>query len=193
MSEFVVKYCRQTQYIYPYLAALKGDERVPLCIPCVNWQRRCTLGQKKRCAGKKPLLLMDHFILFMLEPGRVTIPDQRCLHLLVKALMQADNPPPALALMPVQVQAMVAMLPAFWGKTKPSLAYSNSSASPDVVAAKSGHAGTGQTQPQPPDLLHLLVRVWWEYHGRTVFFAHNITPKLVRKMFKDCGDSGVLT
>ncbi len=29
-----------------------------------------------------------------------------------------------------------------------------------------------------------IVRVWWEYNGRTAFFAHHLTAKLVRRCLK---------
>ena len=156
----MVDYCRPTEFVYQVFASLKGNRRLPLCIACVNWQRRCSKGQRKRCNGKKPMLLMDHFITFMLEPGKTIVPDQRCGLRLVKALLSeldAKSEEPrefessALALMPVQVQVMVSGLPR------------------DI---------SGET------LLPQLVKAWWEFNGRTVFFAHNLTAKLVRKMIK---------
>ena len=156
IREFVKEYCRPTAFIYPVFAEIRGDRRVPLCIACVNWQRRCSKGQRKRCNGKKPMLLMDHFVAFMLEPGKTIVPDQRCTLRLVKALLagldgEGSGEPLGLSLMPVQVQAMVARLPR------------------DI---------TSET------LLPQLVKAWWEFNGKTVFFAHNLTAKLVRKMIK---------
>lgn len=107
------------------------------------------------------MLLMDHFVAFMLEPGKTIVPDQRCTLRLVKALLAAldgsKSPeagleePRGWTLMPVQVQAMVARLP---------------------------RNITSET------LLPQLVKAWWEFNGKTVFFAHNLTAKLVRKMIK---------
>ncbi len=156
IRDFVVDFCRPTSFIYPFFANLKGDRRVPLCIACVNWQRRCSKGQRKRCNGRKPMLLMDHFVAFMLEPGKTMVPDQRCALRLVRALLAAldSGARPTgrlLDRMPVQVQVMVSGLPR------------------DV---------TGET------LLPQLVKAWWEFNGRSVFFAHNLTAKLVRKMIK---------
>ena len=160
IKEFVTEYCRPTAFLFQVFANLKGDRRVPLCIACVNWQRRCSKGQRKRCNGRKPMLLMDHFVMFMLEPGKTIVPDQRCGLRLVKALLAAldsssETPYPLsqspLSLMPVQVQMMVASLPR------------------DI---------SGET------LLPQLVKAWWEFNGRSVFFAHNLTAKLVRKMIK---------
>ena len=97
---------------------------------------------------------MDHFVAFMLEPGKTIVPDQRCTLRLVKALLAGlggSREARGLALMPVQVQAMVARLPR------------------DI---------TSET------LLPQLVKAWWEFNGKTVFFAHNLTAKLVRKMIK---------
>ena len=102
------------------------------------------------------MLLMDHFVMFMLEPGKTIVPDQRCGLRLVKALLAgldsgSESPANPLSMMPVQVQTMVASLPR------------------DI---------SGET------LLSHLVRAWWEFNGRSVFFAHNLTAKLVRKMIK---------
>jgi hypothetical protein len=156
IREFVTEHCRPTPFMYQVFANLKGDQRVPLCIACVNWQRRCSKGQRKRCNGRKPMLLMDHFVMFMLEPGKTIVPDQRCGLRLVKALLAgldsgSESPANPLTMMPVQVQTMVASLPR------------------DI---------SGET------LLTHLVRAWWEFNGRSVFFAHNLTAKLVRKMIK---------
>lgn len=92
--------------------------------------------------------------MFMLEPGKTVVPDQRCALRLVKALLhELDSGTDAatLQLMPVQVQVMVSKLPR------------------DI---------SGDT------LLPQLVKAWWEFNGRSVFFAHNLTAKLVRKMIK---------
>ena len=103
------------------------------------------------------MLLMDHFVAFMLEPGKTIVPDQRCALRLVKALLaeldHSEEPREsrALELMPVQVQVMVSRLP---------------------------RNVTGDT------LLPQLVKAWWEFNGKTVFFSHNLTAKLVRKMIK---------
>ena len=96
--------------------------------------------------------------MFMLEPGKTVVPDQRCALRLVKALLveidsgtSSSAAQAALQLMPVQVQVMVSKLPR------------------DI---------SGDT------LLPQLVKAWWEFNGRSVFFAHNLTAKLVRKMIK---------
>ena len=159
LGEFVGRFCRPTEVVYPHLVRLKGEDRLPLCIPCVNWQRRCGQGQRKRCGGEKPYLLADHFVIFMLEPGRVTVPDLRCTLRLVHALATEECARPLLGLMPVQVQAMV-----------------------EVIA---GRIERGQKILTTDNLLNELVRAWWEYNGRTVFFAHNVTAKFVRKMIKE--------
>ena len=106
--------------------------------------------------GKKPYLLLDQFILFMLEPGKTHIPDQRCCLRLVRALRDANPAPWLFWLLPLPVRVMLEMV------------------SPEEVEG---------------DLLGGLVRVWWEYNGRSVFFAHNMTAKLVRKMVKN-GEAG---
>lgn len=106
IGEFVVKHCQETRYLYPRLASLRGEGRTPICLPCVNWQRRCAQGQRKRCQGRRPYLLMDHFALFMLSPGQVHVPDQRCALRLVQALLGGHGGG-LLHSLPVQVQCMV--------------------------------------------------------------------------------------
>ena len=164
VAEFVVRFCRPADYFYPRLAAMSGEDRLPLCIPCVNWQRRCTLGQRKRCQGQKPYLLMDHFALFMLEPGRVSVPDQRCMLRMVRGFLAEADGSSGMGVFPVPVQAMIGML-------RKRLSVNR------VVL-------TGE------NLLSELVCTWWDYNGRTVFFAHNLTAKMVRKMVKESGGAG---
>lgn len=154
IREFVTKYCRPTAYIYPVYSNLKGDARIPLCIACVNWQRRCCNGQRKRCNGKKPMLLMDHFVMFMLEPGKTVVPDQRCALRLVKALLHELDSGTDAA----TLQLMPVQV--------------------QVMVSKLPRDISGDT------LLPQLVKAWWEFNGRSVFFAHNLTAKLVRKMIK---------
>jgi hypothetical protein len=156
IREFVTRYCRPTAFIYPIYANLKGDTRIPLCIACVNWQRRCCNGQRKRCNGKKPMLLMDHFVMFMLEPGKTVVPDQRCALRLVKALLAALDS----------------------GQQCQRGALELMPVPVQVMVSKLPRDISGDT------LLPQLVKAWWEYNGRTVFFAHNLTAKLVRKMIK---------
>lgn len=96
---------------------------------------------------------MDQVTLFMMEPGTVPFPDQRCVLRLVMSLRTPGTdwvPRLLLGLMPVPVQTMISMLP----------------------------------EKVEGSVLTALVRVWWEYNGRTVFFSHHLTAKLVRKMIK---------
>jgi hypothetical protein len=146
--------CQPTPYGYQHFSSIKGEDRVLLCISCVNWQRRAS-GACKRKTGtaRKPLLLMDQVTLFMMEPGTVPFPDQRCVLRLVMSLRTPGTdwvPRLLLGLMPVPVQTMISMLP----------------------------------EKVEGSVLTALVRVWWEYNGRTVFFSHHLTAKLVRKMIK---------
>lgn len=109
LGAFVKKHCRATPYLYQRMVSPTGNARAPVCLPCVNWQRRCTQGPRVRCQGQRPYLLMDHFALFMLEPGKVTVPDQRCALRLVSALL-AGHGGPSLACLPVPVQKMVTLI-----------------------------------------------------------------------------------
>ena len=110
LSQFVSTRCHPTPYGYQYFSKAKGEDKVLLCISCVNWQRRSSLRRK---SGKKPLMLMDQVALFMMEPGTTPFPDQRCVLRLVRSLRNCDHwvPKLLLGLMPVPVQTMIAMLP----------------------------------------------------------------------------------
>jgi hypothetical protein len=159
IGQFVAARCQPTPYGYNFFSSAHGEERVLLCISCVNWQRRASgAGRKKALQTKKPMLLMDQIILFMLEPGTIQFPDQRCVSRLVTSLKTMGDgsidwvPRLILGLMPVQVQTMIGMLP--------------------LLPTES--------------MLNAIVRVWWEFNGRTVFFSHHLTAKLVRKMVKTC-------
>ncbi len=102
---------------------------------------------------------MDQVALFMLEPGTIQFPDQRCVLRFVMSLRTVSDgctdwvPNLLLGLMPVQVQTMIGMLP------------------PQLTE----------------NVLNSIVRVWWDYNGQTPFFAHHLTAKLVRKMIKNAG------
>ena len=153
LAQFVSARCQPTPYGYQFFSAAQGETRVMLCISCVNWQRRASNAGRKK--AKQPLLL-DQVALFMLEPGTIPFPDQRCvLRLLTKMRDPGDDwvPKMLFGLLPVPVQTMIGMLP-----------------SPPCDPGES--------------VLRAIVRVWWEYNGRTVFFAHHLTAKLVRKMIK---------
>ena len=165
IGQFVSTRCQPTPYGHLHFSGVKGEDRVLLCISCVNWQRRaCGAGKRKTGAVRKPLLLMDQVALFMMQPGVVPFPDQRCVLRLVMSLRTHGTdwvPKLLLGLMPVPVQTMISMLP-------------------DQVEGS---------------VLTALVRVWWDYNGNTVFFSHHLTAKLVRKMVKgvralDSGGSG---
>lgn len=154
IQAFVSKFCKKTPFFYDLFCCKADDKRISLCIACVNWQRRCLNGQNKRRQGGKHMLLLDHFILFMLEPGKTSLPDQRCCLRLVKALVdELDGAPssPFLTPMPLQVQMMVSKLP---------------------------RNISGET------MLNDLVMAWWNFNGRCIFFMNNITAKLVRRMLK---------
>jgi hypothetical protein len=115
MSEirsFVKEWCRPTDYFYKVLQELKGKDRLPLCIPCVNWQRWCIQGMKKRAGGKKPMLLVDQFVMFMTEPGKTLAPDQRCLLRLVRSLKDKRQASFLLDVLPIHVRVMVSKIPA---------------------------------------------------------------------------------
>ena len=111
--------------------------------------------------GKFPSASLDDAIhdlerASQLEPGTIPFPDQRCvLRLLTKMRDPGDDWVPKM---------LFDLLPV-------------------PVQTMIGML------PSPPcdpgeSVLRAIVRVWWEYNGRTVFFAHHLTAKLVRKMIK---------
>jgi hypothetical protein len=162
LGQFVAQRCRATPYAYQFFSGVRGEQRVLLCISCVNWQRRCAYQGRKPAtkgkAGQRPLLFIDQFVLFMLQPGTIIFPDQRCVLRLLNALRREDGDWVSkllMGLLPVPVQAMV-------------LSLDMASLSPLPEA----------------NVLHSMVRAWWEYNGRTVFFAHHLTAKLVRRVIK---------
>ena len=155
LRQFVTQRCRPTPYAYAAFAGLQGEERALLCIPCVNWQRRCMRWR----APQKPLLLIDQLILFMLEPGRTPVPDQRCALRLMRSLRRRDGDCVShllLGAMPVPVQAMLFSLP---------------------ESVFDGEEPLGVA----------LVRAWWDFNGRTCFLSHHMTAKLVRRLIKSEG------
>ena len=162
LGQFVMQRCRATPYAYQFFSGVRGEQRVLLCISCVNWQRRCAYQGRRPAvkgkAGQRPLLFIDQFVLFMLRPGTIIFPDQRCVLRLLHALRREDADWVSrllMGLLPVPVQAMVLSL--------------------DMTTLS----------PLPEaNVLHCMVRAWWEYNGRTVFFAHHLTAKLVRRIIK---------
>ena len=168
---FVSLRCQPTPHAFQYFSAVRGEQRVMLCISCVNWQRRA-LGQGRRPitnpkarpgrtnrgVSQRPYLLLDQFSLFMLRPGTVVFPDQRCVLRLVQAVRRDDGdwvPRLLLSLLPVPVQAMVLTL--------------------NVASL---------TPLSDGSVLNAMVAVWWEFNGRTAFFSHHLTAKLVRRVLK---------
>ncbi len=90
--KFVNECCKATPFLHACLSnQLKmQDDKLFICIPCVNWKRRASQGNLKRV--QRPMLQLDQMILFLLQPGRHQEPDQRCMDRLVKAVRQDDNP-----------------------------------------------------------------------------------------------------
>jgi hypothetical protein len=155
LRQFVVQRCRPTPYAYAAFAGLHGEERALLCIPCVNWQRRCVRWR----GPQKPLLLADQLILFMLEPGKTPVPDQRCALRLMRSLRRRDGDCVSqllLGSMLVPVQAILLSLP-------------------EEVFGGEEPLGTA------------LVRAWWDYNGLTCFLSHHMTAKLIRRLIKAGG------
>ena len=166
LSHFVTTRCQPTPYAYQYFSGVRGEDSVLLCISCVHWQRRaCGQGKRPSVSNnkpkKRPLLFIDQFALFMLKPGTTAFPDQRCVLRLVLALQGTQKsedwvPRLLLGLLPVPVQTMVLSI--------------------DMRSL--------QGMMSDSSVLNGMVKAWWEYNGRTSFFSHHLTAKLVRKVLK---------
>ncbi len=100
VRKFVADRCRPTPFAHLHLINGQTAGRGGLCIPCVNWKRRASGTGLRRCA--RPLLQIDQIILYMLDPGSVPEPDQRCMDRLFRALRLPDNPLRASYPLPVQ-------------------------------------------------------------------------------------------
>lgn len=140
LQAFVRASCVPTPLAYARIAdAFDLPEEAPVCIPCVNWKRRASAR-----GGKKSHLQLDQLISYVLQPGRMAEPDQRCVARLLEAL--ADPSSPFAACVPLPVRTIVASLEA-----------------PDLPS---------------------ITKAWWELNGRTRFFRHPQTARLVRTMQK---------
>jgi hypothetical protein len=149
LKDFVANFCKPTPFVFGVLArpllACEMDERVPICIPCVNWKRRVeSLGLKR---VRYPMLQMDQFIMFLMQPGVFPEPDTRCLNRLIKAARQPDNR--FIDVFPLPVKTIMAN-----------------------TASSSWKA---------------CILAWWEYNGRTHFFASGQEAKRVRRAVKRIG------
>ena len=79
--------CKPTPFAYQAFQAFIGLQStglLMLCISCVSRQRRAMLAKNRL----KNHLLVDKFILSSLQPGSVSIPEQRCILLLLQSLRQ---------------------------------------------------------------------------------------------------------
>ena len=102
------------------------------------------------------MLLMDQVAVFMLQPGIILFPDQRYVLRLLTAMREpGDDWVPKL---------LLGLMPV------PVQTMIGMMPSPPCGPYESVHS--------------VIVRVWWEYNGRTVFFAHHMTAKLIRKCLK---------
>ena len=180
LKQFVMTKCKPAPYLFGYFSSLnvEGGGYTMLCIACLNWQRRALVSRMKRGKyGAKPLLVMDQFTTFMMQPGITQLPDKRCILRLLAGLRRVSDlnvgraavvseqdkgPLFLLQLMPTPVQVIISMLPM------------------DIVGGlRTSH------YPGNIPLMNLLLKAWWDYNGRSVFFTHHMTAKLVRRMIKD--------
>jgi hypothetical protein len=161
LKTFVQSQCYETPYMFKTLLnmEIQEDTKSTWCIPCINWKRRCFVGDLSRSKKHpiygqfkhpsvkkfpKPLLQMDQFILFLMQPGRYHVPDKRCFDRLMVAIKDPENP---------------------WRTCIPQTVQS-------ILQLAEG------------DTVHDLVRAWWKYNNQTSFFRHSETARLVRAVIK---------
>jgi hypothetical protein len=104
MQRFIKKECQPTPFVYQWL--ITQETSCAVCIPCLNWKRRCVVRSrdnkkiKRRVkkmafilpASEKPFLPIDQMILFCVMPGRYHMPDKRCIERLLVSLCDRNNP-----------------------------------------------------------------------------------------------------
>ena len=177
IGEFVKSWCKPSPFLYTALVNLTGPEKLDLCIPCINWFRRCSQGMKKRSGGDKQMLLVDQMIQYMIEPGSIIQPDQRCMWRLLKIFKyseQTGDLPAWYEVVPMPVKVMLSRI-----SGEKILAYTGNTMDPDAPELLRRACKEGRV------VFDEMVRVWWEYNGRTRFFLHQRTARLVRKYIKD--------
>lgn len=150
--------CIATPFAYQTLLhASDVQAREPICIPCVNWKRRLEGGHQRKVylqvflacfcefsSQSNPDSQVDQTILYLLHPGRVHEPDQRCVERLLRALQSPLN----------RVRGAIPL---------PALTILGNLDRHDIPS---------------------ITRAWWDYNGRTPFFRHSQTARLVRALRK---------
>ena len=97
LKAFTQMNCQPTPFAYDFIMQSETEEEhATLCIPCLNWKRR-TMRR-----SRKVYLQIDQMICYILQPGRMNEPDQRCVQRLLKALADDGNPLSSSAPMPVK-------------------------------------------------------------------------------------------
>jgi hypothetical protein len=160
--KFVKERCKPTPFLHAFLENTlpRQADKLCLCIPCVNWKRRAERGTLKRTA--RPMLQLDQMILFLMQPGKHQEPDHRCMERLVEAVRQAGNP---------YRRARSLFCPLICALTRRGR----------------------RIFPLPVQRITLdiegntfqhCVKAWWEYNGRTEFFASAQEARRVRCALK---------
>lgn len=103
LQQFVKARCHPTPMAFAFITERQHPAlESPVCIPCVNWRRRACL---RSC---KTHLQVDQLISYVLQPGRMSELDQRCLARLLDALL--DSSSPFACVIPLPVQAILSRL-----------------------------------------------------------------------------------
>lgn len=97
LQQFVRTSCHPTPLAFAFITENEHFCRdSPVCIPCINWKRRTCL---KSC---KTHLQVDQLMSYILQPGRMSEIDQRCLTRLLDALLDGTSPFASVIPMPVR-------------------------------------------------------------------------------------------
>lgn len=110
LVNFVTRRCWPTPFLFQALSQCLQDardeesreERLVVCIPCVNWKRRVAEVTLSKRRNRLPMLQLDQIIYYLLRPGVHPEPDRRCMGRLLAGARQADNPFRHLFPLPVQ-------------------------------------------------------------------------------------------
>lgn len=158
MHAFIVQECQPTPFAYQWLK--QQESGCVLCIPCLNWKRRCVnhrlefvKRRVKRMAyilppSEKQFLPIDQMILFCVMPGRYHMPDKRSFERLLTSLGDPENP--ILPLLPVNIQYILR-----------SIQY------PTVMGA---------------------LEAWWKVNNQTHVMRYPVVAKMIRGMLKRSDD-----
>ena len=96
LSALVRGSCQESPVVHRYISNKENfppNYKATICIPCVNWKRRCAKPTpRKKTRKTKPMLQMDQMLCYVLDPGAAAEPDNRCVQRLITAMTDKANP-----------------------------------------------------------------------------------------------------